>query len=41
MNPSELDARRAARLGAVQALYQMEMSGASSGEIIADFDAGK
>lgn len=33
--------RRAARLAAVQALYQMEMSGASTAEVAADFDAGK
>ena len=34
-------ARRAARLGAVQALYQMEMSGASTADVVADFAAGK
>lgn len=34
-------ARRAARLAAVQALYQMEISGASTAEVIADFTAGK
>jgi N utilization substance protein B len=34
-------ARRAARLGAVQALYQMEISGASTADVIADFSAGK
>ncbi len=34
-------ARRAARLGAVQALYQMEMSGASTADVIEDFAAGK
>ncbi len=33
--------RRAARLAAVQALYQMEMSGASAADVLADFDAGK
>lgn len=33
--------RRAARLAAVQALYQMEMSGASTADVAADFDAGK
>ncbi|MEZ5996139.1 MAG: transcription antitermination factor NusB [Hyphomonadaceae bacterium] len=34
-------ARSAARLGAVQALYQMEISGASTADVIADFLAGK
>lgn len=33
--------RRAARLAAVQALYQMEMSGASTADVAADFDAGR
>lgn len=33
--------RRAARLAAVQALYQMEMSGASTADVTADFGAGK
>ena len=33
--------RRAARLAAVQALYQMEMSGASTADVLADFDAGR
>jgi transcription antitermination protein NusB len=33
--------RSAARLGAVQALYQMEMSGASTEDVVADFDAGR
>lgn len=41
MNQAEIGARRAARLGAVQALYQMEMSGASTADVIAEFDAGK
>lgn len=41
MSPSELAARRAARLGAVQALYQMEMSGASVADVIAEFDVGR
>lgn len=41
MKPGEIDARRAARLGAVQALYQMEMSGASTADVIDDFDTGK
>ncbi|MGE0595544.1 MAG: transcription antitermination factor NusB [Hyphomonadaceae bacterium] len=34
-------ARSAARLAAVQALYQMELSGASTADVIRDFDAGK
>lgn len=33
--------RSAARLAAVQALYQMELSGASTADVIADFAAGK
>jgi len=39
MNPntSQADARHAARLGAVQALYQMEMLGADSEEVAAEF----
>ena len=41
MNEAEIEARRAARLAAVQALYQMEMSGASTADVIAEFDAGK
>ncbi len=41
MKEAEIDARRAARLGAVQALYQMEMSGASTADVIAEFDSGK
>ena len=41
MREAEIDARRAARLAAVQALYQMEMSGASTADVIAEFDAGK
>lgn len=41
MTPQEALSRRAARLAAVQALYQMEMSGASVDEVIADFAAGK
>ena len=41
MKPGDIAARRAARLGAVQALYQMEISGASTAEVIADFRAGK
>lgn len=34
-------ARSAARLAAVQALYQMEVAGASTADVIADFDTGK
>ncbi|MGD9965559.1 MAG: transcription antitermination factor NusB [Hyphomonadaceae bacterium] len=33
--------RSIARLAAVQALYQMEVSGATTAEVIADFTAGK
>ena len=41
MSSPQIAARRAARLAAVQALYQMEMSGASTADVIADFSAGK
>jgi len=41
MKPGEIDARRAARLAAVQALYQMEISGSSTADALSDFDAGK
>lgn len=41
MRDEEIASRRAARLGAVQALYQMEVSGASTEDVIADFSAGK
>ncbi|MBL8537190.1 MAG: transcription antitermination factor NusB [Hyphomonadaceae bacterium] len=34
-------ARTAARLAAVQALYQMEVSGATTAEVMTDFIAGK
>ncbi|MGE0828987.1 MAG: transcription antitermination factor NusB [Hyphomonadaceae bacterium] len=34
-------ARRGARLAAVQALYQMEASGASAAEVLEDFAAGR
>lgn len=34
-------ARSSARLAAVQALYQMEVSGASTADVMRDFDAGK
>lgn len=39
--PDPHAARSAARLAAVQALYQMEVSGASTADVIADFDNGK
>jgi N utilization substance protein B len=38
-NDSRADARRSARLAAVQALYQMEMSGAGSLEVAEEFAA--
>jgi N utilization substance protein B len=41
MKAGEIAARSSARLGAVQALYQMEVSGASTADVIADFTAGK
>jgi transcription antitermination protein NusB len=41
MKGVDIAARRAARLGAVQALYQMEVSGASTADVIAEFTAGK
>lgn len=41
MTSDRAETRRAARLGAVQALYQMEVSGASTADVIADFAAGK
>lgn len=41
MKEAEIAARRSARLGAVQALYQMEVSGASTADVVADFVAGK
>lgn len=34
-------ARRASRLAAVQALYQMELSGATTADVISDFASGK
>ncbi len=34
-------ARSVARLAAVQALYQMEVSGATTADVISDFSAGK
>ena len=41
MSGGSAAARRTARLAAVQALYQMEISGASTADVIADFSAGK
>lgn len=38
---TDFSLRRAARMAAVQALYQMEIAGASTAEVAADFDAGK
>jgi len=37
MNETRSDARRAARLAAVQALYQMEMSGGGADEVAREF----
>ena len=36
-DPNQADARHAARLGAVQALYQMEMSGSGAEEVTQEF----
>lgn len=41
MKPAEIEARRAARLAAVQALYQMELSGATTADVIEDFRSGR
>jgi transcription antitermination protein NusB len=43
MSPSAdpFAARRAARLAAVQGLYQMEHSGASTADLVEDFQAGR
>jgi N utilization substance protein B len=41
MNEAQSSARRSARLAAVQALYQMEVSGATTEDVIRDFSAGK
>lgn len=41
MKDDEIAARRAARLAAVQALYQMEVSGATTADVLRDFSAGK
>ncbi len=37
----DVSARRASRLAAVQALYQMEVSGATTADVLEDFRAGK
>jgi N utilization substance protein B len=37
MSDSRADARHAARLGAVQALYQMEMSGGGAEDVVREF----
>jgi N utilization substance protein B len=41
MNARANAARSTARLAAVQALYQMEVSGATTADVIADFTEGK
>ncbi len=41
MKPGDIEARRAARLAAVQALYQMEIAGSTTADAIDDFDTGK
>lgn len=41
MSANSNQARSVSRLAAVQALYQMEVSGATTADVIADFDAGK
>lgn len=41
MQAKDIDARRTSRLAAVQALYQMEVSGATTADVIDDFKAGK
>lgn len=41
MSANQNLARSVARLAAVQALYQMEVSGATTADVIADFTAGK
>lgn len=41
MKPDQIEARRAARLAAVQGLYQMEVAGATTADVISDFDTGK
>ena len=41
MNANDNMSRSIARLATVQALYQMEVSGATTADVIADFVAGK
>jgi N utilization substance protein B len=41
MTPAEQRARSAARLAAVQALYQMEVAGATTADVVAEFQAGR
>jgi len=41
MSANQNQSRSVARLAAVQALYQMEVSGATTADVIADFTAGK
>jgi N utilization substance protein B len=41
MSPEEQRARTAARLAAVQALYQMEVSGATTEDVLSEFRAGR
>ncbi|MGQ0534197.1 MAG: transcription antitermination factor NusB [Caulobacteraceae bacterium] len=41
MKAEDIASRRAARLAAVQALYQMEISGASTADVLEHFRAGK
>ncbi len=41
MKAGDIEARRAARLAAVQALYQMEIAGSTTADALADFDTGK
>ena len=41
MKSADIAARSAARLAAVQALYQMEVSGASTADVLEDVRAGK
>ena len=41
MKDADIAARSAARLAAVQALYQMETGGSTTADVIAEFSAGK
>ncbi|MBL8545334.1 MAG: transcription antitermination factor NusB [Hyphomonadaceae bacterium] len=41
MSENRNQARSVSRLAAVQAMYQMEVSGATTADVIADFKAGK